>query len=326
MDSNSYPPPPSVPEPPPTPPAPPESQMPPAPAAPAPGAVPPAAPPPGMPPGTGGPAAPEPKKKNKALIIAIVVLAVLLLCCGGAALGGWALFSAAEDEITNEIPQEPDVDTEAPDSGDTGDTSGDAGAPAGGLPEWTAFQPSLVDTSIYAAPTAEQAALAEEVTAEVYPGFRVEDVVVEPGGEDAENYYPDIIYVKAAYGDEPSARIAYYFWADPEAAAAAGVHLGPEQAESYETLAESSDGTSYIYDHENLDTLVGGVSQPDLIDVLAQADQDFPGYVAFISGMDGESIGIVVTRWEVFPDLAEGLTVTYSEAPGGWTVDEITDW
>lgn len=323
MDSNSYPPPPSAPQPPPAPPAPPELTTPTAPAAPAPGTVPPAAPPPGTPPGTGGSAAPEPKKKNQALIIAIVVLAVLLLCCGGAALGGWALFSGAEDEVITEVPQEPETGAEAPDSGDT---SGETATPAGGLPEWTAFQPSLADASIYAAPSAGQSALAEEVTAEVYPGFQVEDVVVEPGGEDAENYYPDIIYVKAVLEDDPSVRIAYYFWADPEAAASAGVHLGPEQAESYETLAESSDGTSYIYDHENLAALVGGVSQPDLIDVLAQADQDFPGYVAFISGMDGESISIVVTRWEVFPDLAEGLSVTYSEAPGGWSVDEITGW
>jgi hypothetical protein len=278
-----------------------------------------------MPLGTGGAAAPEPKK-NKALIIGIVVLAVLLLCSGGAALGGLALFSAAEDEVATELPQEPEAGTEAPDSDDAGDTSGETAAPAGGLPEWTAFQPSLVDASIYTAPSTGQSALAEEVTSKVYPGFQVEDVVVELGGEDAENYYPDIIYVKASYGDEPSARIAFYFWTDPEAAAAADVHLGPEQAESYETLAESSDGTSYIYDHENLATLVGGVSQPELIDVLAQADQDFPGYVAFISGMDGGSIGIVITRWEVFPDLAEGLAVTYTEAPGGWTVDEITDW
>jgi hypothetical protein len=34
----------------------------------------------------------------------------------------------------------------------------------------------------------------------------------------------------------------------------------------------------------------------------------------------------VITRWEVFPNLAEGLAVTYTKAPGGWTVDEITDW
>lgn len=356
MDPTSYPPPPSVPEPPvpgmppapaspppadPTPPPPaPEIPAPAPPAPPAPefpAAVPPTppaleipvatppapptpqyAPPPppeNMPPSYAAQASPPPKKTNKTLIIVLVILALLLLCCAGGVVGALTIFSA-DSEVTNGTSNDVAVTTES-------DAPADE---TGGIAEWVEFQPALADPSIYAEPTADQTALLEEIHAKLYPDFKIEDTMAEPGGEDADNYYPDMLYVKATLASNPDVRIAYYLWADSEASAAADVHLTQDNAETYETLAQSSSGLSYIYDHENLAGLMEGTVDERITAVLSQAEEDFPGYVAMIVGEDGDDIGVVLTRWDAFVDLKLALAVTYVPDGSGWTVSDVTDW
>lgn len=263
-----------------------------------------------------------PPKKNKTLVIVLVILGVLLLCGIGSVIGGLTIFSSTVDEVSSSL-EDAGIDVEVPDTG-TGDTgSGDV---TGGRTEWEAFQPQLVDASIYAEPTAAQSALIEEIHNELYPDFIIEDTVAEPGIEDAELYHPDMLYVKASLARDPDVRIAYYLWTDSEASKAGGVHLTEDQTETYETLAQSSDGTYYIYDHENLMDLMSGSVDDDLVSVLRQAEVDFPGYVAIMAGDDGDNIGVIVTRWEAFPDLEEGLAVTFSPDGNGWAVENVTDW
>ncbi|MBN2247197.1 MAG: hypothetical protein JW733_00710 [Coriobacteriia bacterium] len=277
-----------------------------------------------MPPSYAAQTPPPPKKKSKTLVIVLVILGVLLLCCAGGIVGAFTIFSS-DTEVVTDTPVDADIDTgsEAPVDATTDD------APAvqtGGRAEWTAFQPALVDPSIYAEPTAAQSALIDEIHAELYPGFDIEDTLAEPGGEDADSYYPDMLYVKASLASDPSVRIAYYMWTDSAASAAAGVHLTADNTESYETLAQSSSGVYYIYDHENLAGLMEGSVDDRMTGALAQAEQDFPGYVAMIVGEDGDNIGVVLTRWDAFPDLELGLVVTYAPDGSGWTVSEVTDW
>lgn len=353
MDPTSYPPPPSVPEPPvpgmpPAPPSPPPADLTPPPPAPeipepAPPAPPafetPVAAPPGdpaagapqyapppppesMPPSYAAQAAPPPKKKSKTLVIILAILGVLLLCCVGGIVGAFTIFDS-DTEVSTETSTDFDSESEAP--ADTTDESAPADE-TGGRAEWVEFQPALVDPSIYAEPTAEQSDLIEEVHAKLYPDFKIEDTLAEPGGEDAENYYPDMLYVKATLTSNPDVRIAYYMWTDSEASAAAGVHLTQDNAESYETLAQSSSGLSYIYDHENLAGLMEGTVDERIVAALTQAEEDFPGYVAMMVGEDGDNIGVVLTRWDAFADLELGLAVTYAPDGNGWTVSDVTDW
>ncbi|MHB1136879.1 MAG: hypothetical protein ACYCXR_05140 [Coriobacteriia bacterium] len=282
-------------------------------------------PPENMPPSYAAQASPPPKKKNKTLIIVLVILGVLLLCCVGGAVGAFTIFSSDTTESSGGIETEVDAGTESEAPAD----ATDEGAPAdetGGLAEWTEFQPELADPSIYAQPTAAQSALIDEIHAKLYPDFEIEDTLAEPGGEDAENYYPDMLYVKATLASNPDVRIAYYMWTDSEASAEAGVHLTQDNTESYETLAQSSSGLSYIYDHENLAGLMEGTVDERIVGALTQAEQDFPGYVAMMVGEDGDNIGVVLTRWNAFADLELGLAVTYAPDGSGWTVSDITDW
>ncbi|MEA5075936.1 MAG: hypothetical protein VB139_06260 [Coriobacteriia bacterium] len=282
------------------------------------------APPP--PPDAGTPAyaaqAAPPPKKSKTLVIVLVILGVLLLCCIGSVVGGLTIFSSTVDEVTGSL-EDAGIDVEVPGSGTVDTGSGDV---TGGRSEWAAFQPQLVDASIYAEPTAKQTALIEEIHQKLYPDFIIEDTVAEPGIEDADSYHPDMLYVKASLAGDPDVRIAYYMWTDSEASKAGGVHLTEDQTETYETLAQASDGTYYIYDHENLVGVMNGTVDSDLASVLKQAEVDFPGYVAIMAGDDGGNIGIVLTRWEAFPDLEEGLAVTFAPDGGGWSVQEVTDW
>lgn len=340
MDPTDYPPPPSVPEPPaptmpPVSPPPPTDFTPPPPSAPEVPVTPPAAPevpqyappppPENMPPSYAAQAAPPPQKKSKVLVIVLVILGVLLLCCAGGIVGALTIFKADSDVTTDtSVDFDFDTETEAPD-----DATGELETPAeetGGRAEWVEFQPELADASIYAEPTAKQTALIEEIHAKLYPGFKIEDTIAEPGIEDADSYYPDMLYVKASLESDPDVRIAYYMWTDSEASTAGGVHLTEEQAESYETLAQSSSGTYYIYDHENLIGLMEGSIDDRITGVLAQAEAEFPGYVAIIVGEDGDNIGAVLTRWSAFPDLEDGLAVTFEPDGDGWAVADITDW
>lgn len=281
-------------------------------------------PPDNMPPSYAVQAAPPPKKKSQTLIIVLVILGVLLLCCAGGIVGALNIFKADSDVTTDtSVDFEVDTESETPD-----DTTGELESPdeTGGRAEWVEFQPILADESIYAEPTAKQTALIEEIHEKLYPGFKIEDTLAEPGVEDADSYHPDILYVKASLESDPDVRIAYYMWTDSEASTAGGVHLTEEQAESYETLAQSSSGTYYIYDHENLIGLMEGSVDERMTAVLAQAEQEFPGYVAFMIGEDGNNIGAVLTRWSAFPDLEDGLAVTFEPDGSGWAVVDITDW
>ncbi|MHB1017027.1 MAG: hypothetical protein ACYC2X_03935 [Coriobacteriia bacterium] len=280
-------------------------------------------PPENLPPSYAAQAAPPPKRKSKTLVIVLVILGVLLLCCVGGAVGAFTIFSSDTTETSGGVETDTGTESEVP-----ADTS-DGSAPAdetGGRAEWVEFQPELVDPSIYAEPTAAQIALIEEIHAELYPDFKIEDTLAEPGGEDADNYYPDMLYVKATLNSNPDVRIAYYMWTDSDASAAAGVHLTEDNTESYETLAQSSSGLSYIYDHENLAGLMGGTVDDRIVGALSQAEQDFPGYVAIMVGEDGDDIGVVLTRWDAFADLELGLAVTYTPDGSGWTVSDVTDW
>lgn len=341
MDPTDYPPPPSVPEPPapampPTPPPPPPSDLtPPPPAAPeipvpAPAApeMPQYAPPPppeNMPPSYAAQATTPPKQKSKVLVIVLVILGILLLCCAGGVIGAFTIFKSESDVTTDtSVDFDFDAGSETPDaSGGSVETPVDE---TGGRSEWVEFQPVLADESIYAEPTDAQVALIEEIHSELYPGFEIEDMIAEPGIEDADSYYPDMLYVKASLESDPDVRIAYYMWTDSEASTAGGVHLTEEQTESYETLAQTSSGTYYIYDHENLLGLMNGSIDERIVTALAQAEEEFPGYVAMMVGEDGDDIGAVLTRWSAFPDLEEGLAVTFSPDGDGWTVSDITDW
>ena len=274
-----------------------------------------------MPPNYAAQASPPPKK-NKTLVIVLVILGLLLLCCGAGVIGAFTIFSTQSEVTTGtttdvETPDVPAVtEEEAP-----ADT-----AKPGERAEWTEFQPELADPSIYAEPTAAQAALIEEIHAKLYPGFTIEDTLAEPGREDAENYYPDMLYVKASLASDPSVRIAYYLWTDSAASLAAGVHLDESNTEEYETVATASSGASYIYDHENLMDLMEGTVDDRMVEVLAQAEQDFPGYVAVIAGEDGDDTGLVLTRWNAFPALELGLVVMYTPDGDGWAVSSVSDW
>lgn len=363
MDPSQFPPPPSAPEPPQVPGAPPEPQpappaepAPPAPPAPrpeipappAPMVPPPVAPTvsapqtppmtapqapapvtPGVqyapppPPDAGTPAyaaqaAQPPKKKSKTLVIVLVILGVLLLCCIGSVVLGWGFIATTAEEVTGSL-EDAGIDVATPDTGSTDTGSSDT---SGGRSEWTGFQPQLDDASIYAEPTAQQTAIIAEVHEKLYPDFVIEDTVAEPGTEDR----PDMLFVKASLVRDPEVRIAYYMWTDSVASTAADKHLTEDQTETYETLAQASDGTYYIYDHENLEDVMSGTLDSDLISVLKQAEVDFPGYVAIIAGDDNDNIGVVLTRWDVFPDLNKGLAVTFAPDGSGWTVQDVTDW
>ncbi len=269
-----------------------------------------------------------PKKKSKTLVIVLVILGVLLLCCAGGVIGAFTIFKS-DTEVVSDSPVETETGTETgTETEEPADTSGDdtAAEPSGGRAEWAAFQPALEDPSIYAEPTADQIAMIDEIHRKLYPGFTIEDTVAEPGGEDADSYYPDMLYVKATLDSDPDVRIAYYMWTDSPASAAADVHLTEDNTESYETLGQTSSGMYYIYDHENLAGLMNGNIDDRIAGALAQAEQDFPGYVAMIVGEDGDDIGVVLTRWNAFPDLQLGLVVTFSEDGSGWTVSDVTDW
>ncbi|MDY0341228.1 MAG: hypothetical protein RBS17_08445, partial [Coriobacteriia bacterium] len=281
--------------------------------------------PPGSVPPGHGTQAPPPEKKSKTLIIVLAVLGVLLLCCIGSSIAGFSLFKSGIDSL-EELDMESEISTVIEEDEPSSDTLTEPSAGPGERAEWTDFRPELADPSIYAEPTAEQAALIEEIHTKLYPGFKIEDTLAEPGGEDAENYYPDMLYVKASLASDPSVRIAYYLWTDSAASLAAGVNLDEGNTETYETVAKASSGTSYIYDHENLMDLMEGTMDANITDVLAQADEDFPGYVAIIAGGDGEDFGIVLTRWEAFPDLEYALVVMYTPDGEDWTVSSVEDW
>lgn len=266
------------------------------------------------------------KKKNKTLVIVLAIVGVLLLCCCGSVIAGVTIFKDTTEEITGDLGDfNIDDGGEATDDDTTGGNEITGGS-TGGQAEWDEFQPELVDASIYGDPSSADMALVEEIHAELYPDFDIDDVVLEAGGETTDSYFPNILYVKASLPSDPAVRIAYYFWADAPDAVSAGYVLTEDQTETYETLAQSSTGINYIYDHENLMGLIGGVSEDDLVDVLAQADQDFPDYVAMMTAMDGDTAHLVITRWEAFYDLSEGLEITYERDGDSWTVTDIAPW
>lgn len=255
----------------------------------------------------------QPPKKKTGLIIGIVV-AVLLLCCIGTSIAGYLVLKGAKDATDGTLGEV-----------STGFESDSGGASTYEGSEWANFQPEIEDSSIYSSPSQVQLDLIDEVNSSLYPDFEVDDVVLEEGGEDAESFYPNILYVKASMSSDSDVRIAYYIWADWDQAVAAGYALSDDQAESYETFAVASDGTGYVYDNENLEGLIFGVSDRDVVDVLAQADADFPDYVAMMTTPMGDTCEVVITRWEAFPDLAAGLIVTYERDGDSWNVTSVEE-
>jgi hypothetical protein len=255
----------------------------------------------------------QPPKKKTGLIIGIVV-GVLLLCCIITAVAGFLLFGIVKDSSDETLGE---VITELESSSDNESTYEGS--------EWADFRPEIEDSSIYSRPSQAQLDLIDEVNSSLYPDFEVDDVVLEEGSEDAESFYPSILYVKASLSSDPAVRIAYYIWADWDEAVAAGYALSEDRAESYETFAVASDGTGYIYDNENLEGLIFGVSDQDVVDVLARADVDFPDYVVMMTTPMGDTCEIVITRWEAFPDLTAGLTVTYDRDGDSWNVTRVQE-
>jgi len=255
-----------------------------------------------------------PKKKPAAIIIAVVV--VLLLCCCGVGAAG-LFFFAADSEVTT------DGSIEVP-----WDSSDDGSAPleAEADPAWTAFAPAGYDPAVIVGPSARNVALVEEIHPQLYPDFAIEEVLSQPGFIDGETYWDDALFVRAAHRDDSSVRIAYVLYIELEEAWAADISYDPESLEEYLTLATTANDTEYLYDHEQLVAFLDGVSDSQLIELLAEIDTQFPGYVADYVERFDDTAYVTITRWEAFPEYSGGFDLTYTLTADGWMYDSAEQW
>jgi hypothetical protein len=273
------------------------------------------------PPPTGyyGPGEPPPKKKKTALIIAIVVI-VLLLCCCVAGAGG-ALFIARSESDSGTIDFEwPPTDT----PGEPADVA--PGSTASADSGWDDFDPGAYDTSVYVAPTSRQAALAEEINDTLYPDFVIDEVLCMPGYTDDDTYWDDEINILASLSGNPDARIAYVIYAQTEEAWADGASYDPDEIEEFLTLGFAEDGTEYLYSHESFAGFLGGVSDPDALDLLVQATMDLKGSVADTVAVEDNTGYIALTSWDAYLPYSGGFNLTYTRTDDVWQYASSEPW
>ena len=283
----------------------------------------------------GTPIQPQPKK-NRTVIIIVAVVAALLLCCCGVAVAGVLLFLPAGSEVSS-LPDEltdsladgglaPDEDGGTTDGGGTDATDDTGGVAAAQESGWDAFAPGAYDTTVFTEPSARNQALVEEIHAQLYPDFAIEDIVCEPGYIEGDTYWEDQLYVMASLASDSSVKIAYVIYIELVEAWAGGISYDPADIESYLTLTTSADGTEYIYDHSRLIGFLNGVSEPDLVPLLAQVQTDFPGAVVDYAEIEGETAYVTLTRWEAYPPYAGGFDVLYDRVADGWEYASSEQW
>ncbi|HSQ22259.1 MAG TPA: hypothetical protein VLQ52_05670, partial [Coriobacteriia bacterium] len=152
------------------------------------------------------------------------------------------------------------------------------------------------------------------------------EVMSQPGFIDGETYWDDALFVRAAYRGDSSVRIAYVLYVELEEAWEADISYDPESLEEYLTLATTSNDTEYLYDHEQLAAFLDGVSDPQLIELLAKIDTQFPGYVADYVERFDDTAYVTITRWEAFPEYGGGFDLTYMRTADGWEYDSAEQW
>jgi hypothetical protein len=216
-----------------------------------------------------------------------------------------------------------DAGTGETDAG-TGDSATDAYEP----PDtgWEAFLPGPYDATVFSAPSERNIALVQEIHAQLYPDFTVDEVLCEPGYIEGDTFWEDQLFVKASLTSDPGVQIAYVLYIELQEAFEQGVSYDPADIESYLTLTTSANGTEYIYNHSRMPGLLNGISDPAVIGLLAQSQADFPGSVADYVEIDGDQGYLTLTRWEAYPAYVGGFDVTYTRMNGGWEYISSQQW
>lgn len=261
-------------------------------------------------------ARPAPPVRRTAAAAAFTVLAVFLTCCCAAAVLAIGLFGSLEETGTSGSDGTASW-------GDPGDRTGTTGAPD---PRWDDFSPAPYDRAVYVQPTDRQLALVREIHSALFPDLAIVDVVCEAGHFDGETYWNDTLYVTASSDAAAGARIAYTLYIETEEAWKAGASYDPESLDSRYVLATTSDDTEYVYDQAHLGELVDRPADDELIALMTQVHQDFPGAVIDAATVRDGQGRVSITRWEAYPAGDEGFDLTYVGGGGPWVFASLEEW
>ena len=256
-------------------------------------------------------------KRSPVAVIAGVIVALLACCCVSAALG-LILFSA-------DLSETGDGDLSDIEAVLRGESRPGAGADDA-RSAWDTFDPEPFDPEDYVAPTERHISLLEEITGTLYPGFTVVDAVVYPGWVGEDSYYSDSLHVLAVHSDDPGMVIAFSIDMELEEAWGAGASYSEDALAEDEALGLTGDETEYVYDTTRLPGLLHGAQDPESLVLLEQIARDFPNAVT--DGLRFErDLGLAtITRWEGYPSLSGGFSVTYERVDGDWQLIDATEW
>jgi hypothetical protein len=260
----------------------------------------------GMPPDAAGPAAP---KKRTGLIIAIVIGVLVLMCGCGVAIVGLLIGLDA--------------------SGNSGTSSTAPATPedAQRIAKWLEAQASFPTTGFTTfAPEARQQQLAEQATAMLLPDFTVDDLRVHPGTFDSEkNWYGFDTYVtRLRLKSDRSVTLLFAYDVGTTEADAAGLSKDDIQIGDGDLLVALPGGTWLIYVADSRKPLFGGIKDPTYVDLLKQAETDWPGGdVSMVTDMSDGGVNVHVYTLQSYAGSSadDYIECVYRKKDGVWALD-----
>lgn len=264
------------------------------------------------------PAAP-PKKKKTGLIIGIVV-AVILLCCCGSGVGGFLLFRAADEEVTEGLEEVTnELDSELPgldsDAADDEASELDTG--------WDEFEPAAYDSSVWVGLDGFHEEVLADAMNSLFPEFELQEQLAQPSTE----YSTDTVLARATLASDSDVAIAFWLEVENTPAFESGWVWDPvRDGYDYMDVTTAANGREYSWDNTQLVPLLFGMSDDTTEDLLRAVGNDFPDSVIYIVENDGEMGYVEFTRWDAYPDYDAGFYADYTYDGDEWTLADAGEW
>ncbi len=189
-------------------------------------------------------------------------------------------------------------------------------------PDWESFYPTISDPSAYSDLGDAHQEVLSEVMATMYPDFVLEESMVKVSGDE---YVTDLVLARASLPYDPSVQIAFYLEVEDDESYAAG-WTSDGAYEDYLDYAVASNGREFFWDNMQLVPLHYGIGDDSVFALLAQVAADWPGSVVNWIEADGTTGYIEVTRWEGYPDYAEGFWADYEYDGADWVCTDSGLW